>query len=89
MTPKAMAMWGMGRARGECWKSARHRRGDRQYCERLGPEDQLDLVELNDEFVRRLRERLTSGGGIPAGRRADAGAAPKGGRFAARRSRTT
>ena len=29
---------------------------------RLGPEDQLDLVELNDEFVRRLRERLASDG---------------------------
>ncbi len=29
---------------------------------RLGPQDQLDLVELNDEFVRRLRDRLASEG---------------------------
>ncbi|HEV3138754.1 MAG TPA: methyltransferase domain-containing protein [Pirellulales bacterium] len=27
---------------------------------RLGPQDRLDLVELNDDFVRRLRDRLTS-----------------------------
>lgn len=31
-----------------------------QIVRRLGPEDQLDLVELNAEFVRRLDERFAS-----------------------------
>ena len=30
----------------------------RRIIERMGPEDRLDLVELNDAFVARLKERL-------------------------------
>ena len=32
----------------------------RRIIERMGPEDRLDLVELNDVFVARLKERLAS-----------------------------
>ncbi len=32
----------------------------RHIVERLGPDDRLDLVELNDQFVARLNERLVS-----------------------------
>src|SRR3990172_4691780 len=32
----------------------------RHIVERLGPDDRLDLVELNEQFVARLNERLVS-----------------------------